>query len=173
MTYAQTYDHGSLSMNCMNAKAYMDNHRGDHAPSFAFTPHSTERIAERLQTQAMPRSIILVASESVLFVQLTPVNYTDRTGYSPWSEFWDGVGNWFGDHWVELAIGAGTIAVGVITMGVGVSRKAILDAVRHPLKTVVQAGGIIKYYGRYAVVVLNSAGEVVTTWATSHLGWRQ
>ena len=57
--------------------------------------------------------------------------------------------------------------------GVGVSRKAILDAVRHPLKTVVQAGGTIKYYGRYAVVVLTGAGEVVTTWATSHLGWRQ
>lgn len=48
-----------------------------------------------------------------------PVNYTDRTGHSPWSEFWDGVGDWFGDHWVELAIGAGAIAVGVITMGVG------------------------------------------------------
>ena len=56
--------------------------------------------------------------------------------------------------------------------GVGVSRKAILDAVRHPLKTVVQAGDTIKYYGRYAVVVLNSAGKVVTTWATSHYGWR-
>ena len=48
-----------------------------------------------------------------------PVNYTDRTGHSPWTDFWNGVGNWFVDHWVELAIGAGAIAVGVITMGVG------------------------------------------------------
>lgn len=36
MTYAQAHDHGSLPMNCMNAKAYVDNRRGDHAPSFTF-----------------------------------------------------------------------------------------------------------------------------------------
>lgn len=36
MTYAQTYDHGSLFMNHMNAKAYMDNHHDDHAPISGF-----------------------------------------------------------------------------------------------------------------------------------------
>ena len=54
MTYAQTYNRGSLPMNCMNAKACMGNHRDEHAPSFALAPHSTERIAGRLQTRATP-----------------------------------------------------------------------------------------------------------------------
>jgi len=83
MTYAQTYDHGSLFMNHMNAKAYMDNHRDDHAPSFALAPHSTERITERLQTRVIvvildPKTLVIIAGP---YEQLTPVNYTDRTGH--------------------------------------------------------------------------------------------
>lgn len=48
-----------------------------------------------------------------------PVNFSDATGHIAWSDFWDSVGNWFYEHWVEIAIGAGAIAIGVITMGVG------------------------------------------------------
>ena len=85
MTYAQTYDHGSLFMNHMNAKAYMDNHRDDHAPSFALAPHSTERITERLQTRVIvvildPKTIVIIAGP---YEQLTPVNYSDRSGHFP------------------------------------------------------------------------------------------
>ena len=40
-----------------------------------------------------------------------PVMYTDSTGMSP---FWDSVGNWFEDHWVEIAIGTAFILVGAV-----------------------------------------------------------
>ena len=45
-----------------------------------------------------------------------PVNRFDPTGHS-WESFWNGVGDWFSDNWVKLAIGAGAIALGVLTMG--------------------------------------------------------
>ena len=46
-----------------------------------------------------------------------PINRFDPTGHS-WKSFWNGVGAWFSDNWVKLAIGAGAIALGVLTMGV-------------------------------------------------------
>ena len=45
-----------------------------------------------------------------------PINRFDPTGRS-WESFWNGVGDWFSDNWVKLAIGAGVIALGVLTMG--------------------------------------------------------
>jgi hypothetical protein len=57
--------------------------------------------------------------------------------------------------------------------GVGVSVRAMLDAVRSPTGAINQAKGAVKYIGKDAVVVLNEAGKVITTWATSHAGWRQ
>jgi len=56
--------------------------------------------------------------------------------------------------------------------GHGVSRSAILNAVLHPVKTITQSDGSIKYVGRDAVVVLNKAGQVVTTWARHSGAWR-
>jgi hypothetical protein len=56
--------------------------------------------------------------------------------------------------------------------GVGVATKAILDAVRNPLKVVEQVDVSIKYIGKEAVVVLNRAGEVVTTFAKKGTGTR-
>lgn len=56
--------------------------------------------------------------------------------------------------------------------GVGVASAAIFDAVKNPLKTLQQFGGRICYTGKDASVTLNSAGEVITTWARSHAGWR-
>ena len=56
--------------------------------------------------------------------------------------------------------------------GVGVAPSAILDAVRNPTRVIQQAEGKLKYVGQNATVILNKAGEVVTTWARNHLGWR-
>ncbi len=45
-----------------------------------------------------------------------PINYVDPSGHS-WKSFWSSVGDWFSDNWVKLAVGAGAIALGVLTMG--------------------------------------------------------
>lgn len=56
--------------------------------------------------------------------------------------------------------------------GVGVSAQAILDTIRSPILKIPQPNGTMRYVGQYAVVVLNGAGQVVTTWATSSNAWR-
>ena len=50
--------------------------------------------------------------------------------------------------------------------------KVILDTVNNPIRIVSQSNGAIRYIGSNAVVVLNSAGKVITTWATSQYGYR-
>jgi len=56
--------------------------------------------------------------------------------------------------------------------GVGVASRAILDAVRNPVRIVEQVRGAVRYVGENATVILNHAGEVITTWARNSLGWR-
>ncbi len=56
--------------------------------------------------------------------------------------------------------------------GRGVSPSAILDAVRSPLSETAQDGGATKYVGQNAVVVVNSDGQVITTYATNSAGLR-
>jgi RHS repeat-associated protein len=56
--------------------------------------------------------------------------------------------------------------------GVGVSPRAILDAVKKPLMTIPQKNGAIKYVGQNATVVLNQFGKVITTWARNSAGTR-
>jgi RHS repeat-associated protein len=57
--------------------------------------------------------------------------------------------------------------------GVGVSSRAALDAVKNPLKVVVNEGrGSIKYVGKNATVVLSKAGVIITTWARNAAGFR-
>jgi hypothetical protein len=56
--------------------------------------------------------------------------------------------------------------------GVGVSTRAILDAVKRPLRVELQANGNWRFTGKDAVVVLNQNGQVVTTWARNHHGYR-
>ena len=51
--------------------------------------------------------------------------------------------------------------------GVGVKPSAILDTVRNPTKVISQSDGRIKYVGRQAVVVVNSTGKIITTYAKS------
>lgn len=54
------------------------------------------------------------------------------------------------------------------------SPQAILDAVTSPEDVEYQPDtDTVKYTGPDATVVLNQAGQVVTTWATSSGGWRQ
>ena len=81
MTYTQTYDQGSLFMNYMNSKTYLESHRDDRVPPFALALRSFKYITEGIRTQEKSRSIILITSESVLFVQLTPGNYSDGSGH--------------------------------------------------------------------------------------------
>ena len=54
----------------------------------------------------------------------------------------------------------------------GVAARAILDAVRNPVRTVLQANGAVKYVGAHATVVLDHAGKMITTWARNSAGWR-
>jgi hypothetical protein len=57
--------------------------------------------------------------------------------------------------------------------GIGVSNKAITNAVNNPVKPPIpQSGGTTKYIGKDATVVLNQDGKVVTTWANSSAGTR-
>lgn len=45
-----------------------------------------------------------------------PVMYTDISGYTP--EWLNAIGNWFEEHWIEIAIGTAFIVAGVLTMGI-------------------------------------------------------
>jgi hypothetical protein len=57
--------------------------------------------------------------------------------------------------------------------GRGVSDQAMDDAVKNPEKSPEpQANGTYKYVGKNAIVILNSDGKVVTTWARNSAGWR-
>ncbi len=61
--------------------------------------------------------------------------------------------------------------------GHGVNDSALQDAVEHPLEPPSyevdeQGRGAYLYEGKDATVVLNKDGQVVTTWANSHHGWR-
>lgn len=133
MTYAQTYDHGSLFMNHMNAKAYMDNHRDDHAPSFALAPHSTERITERLQTRVIvvilnPKTLVIITGP---YEQLTPVNYANRTGHFAITAsviFWAAIIGAAAGAAVGGAAGALTINNGIAdTVGLSIGYNYMAD----------------------------------------------
>jgi len=56
--------------------------------------------------------------------------------------------------------------------GVGVSVSAIHNAVNSPEKVIKQPGGVTKFVGKNATVVLNKSGKVITTWATHAEGYR-
>lgn len=62
----------------------------------------------------------------------------------------------------------------VLNDGHGVSTRAIRDAVKHGVVTKQVRDGKQQWIfkGKDATVILNDAGEVVTTWATSRRGWR-
>lgn len=59
------------------------------------------------------------------------------------------------EHGLEQALGR---------EGRGVAIDVILDTVKNPKKIIPQANDTIKYVGKKGGVVLNKAGEIVTTW---------
>jgi len=54
--------------------------------------------------------------------------------------------------------------------GIGVSKVAVEEAVKDPIRVEKQPGGTYRFVGKDAVVVLNSEGEVVTAWARNSQG---
>jgi len=56
--------------------------------------------------------------------------------------------------------------------GVGVSNRALMDAVKNPTKVIEQSGGRTMYVGKDATVIMNSRGQVITTWANTSSGQR-
>ena len=46
---------------------------------------------------------------------ITPVMYTDISGYAP--EWLGAIGNWFEEHWVEIAVGIAFMVVGAVVTG--------------------------------------------------------
>ncbi|MFY9553322.1 MAG: RHS repeat-associated core domain-containing protein [Blastocatellia bacterium] len=86
---------------------------------------------------------------------------------------------------VEQAAAAGNVVAETITGytkhginsaishdGVGVSARAILDAVKNPIKLTLQSGGRVRIDGKDATVILNQVGKIITTWARSSAGTR-
>ncbi len=55
---------------------------------------------------------------------------------------------------------------------VGVSTRALLSALKEPIKVPIQSGGRVKIVGKEATVILNRAGKVITAWARSSAGTR-
>ena len=66
-----------------------------------------------------PDSVEYLDTESINGLNLyaycgnDPVNRIDSTGHS-WESFWNAVGDWFSEHWVELVIGTAFIIGGAI-----------------------------------------------------------
>ncbi|HXO28963.1 MAG TPA: RHS repeat-associated core domain-containing protein, partial [Thermoanaerobaculia bacterium] len=56
--------------------------------------------------------------------------------------------------------------------GLGVTPKAILDTLKNPLKVVKRPAGDTKVIGKNAIVILNEAWKVVSTWARNSASWR-
>jgi RHS repeat-associated protein len=56
--------------------------------------------------------------------------------------------------------------------GVGVSSRALLDALRNPVQITGQTGGRTLILGENAGVVLNKVGKVITVWARNSASWR-
>ncbi|MBQ7244591.1 MAG: hypothetical protein IJS52_10395 [Bacilli bacterium] len=142
MTYSQTYGQGSLFMNYMNAKTYLESHRDDRIPSFALTPYSAGYITERLQTRVIvvildPKTLVIIAGP---YEQLTPVTYPDHTGHSPkwWNPTtwdWDAIGKGLG----LVLLGAGAIVAGIATLPYG-GWAAVLGGV-----TILAGGGTVVF----------------------------
>jgi RHS repeat-associated protein len=56
--------------------------------------------------------------------------------------------------------------------GVGVSHEAIFDAWQNPVNIAGQSGGRFLIQGRNADIVVNSEGQIITTWAHGSTGFR-
>jgi len=79
-----------------------------------------------------------------LYCNNDPVNYADPSGHS-WESFWNGVGDWFEDHWEEVAIGTAFIIGGAIvtalTCGAGTTAWAAFGSAL--LSSAIQVGASV------------------------------
>jgi len=70
--------------------------------------------------------------------------YTDPTGHS-WKSFWNGVGDWFEEHWEEVLIGTafvvGGALVSALTCGVGTTFWAAFGSAM--LSSAIQVGASV------------------------------
>ena len=102
-----------------------------------------------------PDSVSYLDSESphglnlYLYCGNDPINYVDPSGHS-WESFWQDVGDWFKEHWVEVAVGTAFIIAGAIvtaaTAGAGTPfvaafGSALLSSTIHVTASV--AAGVI------------------------------
>ena len=73
-----------------------------------------------------------------------PIMYVDPTGHS-WKSFWNDVGNWFEEHWVEVAVGTAFIIGGAIvtalTCGAGTTAWAAFGSAL--LSSAIQVGASV------------------------------
>ena len=73
-----------------------------------------------------------------------PVNRFDPTGHS-WKSFWNGVGDWFEEHWVEVVVGTAFIVGGAVvtalTCGAGTTAWAAFGSAL--LSSAVQVGASV------------------------------
>ena len=95
----------------------------------------------------IPDSIEYLDPESIHGLNLyaycgnDPINRFDPTGHS-WESFWNGVGDWFSDHWKEVVIGTAFIVGGALvtalTAGAGVGFMAAFGSAL--LSSTIQVG---------------------------------
>ena len=73
-----------------------------------------------------------------------PINRFDSTGHS-WKSFWNGVGNWFEEHWVEVLVGTAFIVTGAVvtalTCGTGTTAWAAFGSAL--LSSTIQVGASV------------------------------
>ena len=162
MTYARAYSSNSSFMNYMNSKTFLDGHRRDRAPSFDLIPYATGYITERLQTRVIvaildPKTIVIIAGPNE---QLTPVNYTDRTGHSPERLEWVLGGT--------LVVGA--VALTIATAGLG---GAIAGAIGTGFWASVAGGAIAGGIVGAASGAMISAGTQPMTVGAEGFSWNK
>lgn len=86
-----------------------------------------------------------------------PVNRVDPTGHD-WQSFWNGVGNWFSKHWIEVTVGTAFIVGGAVvtalTCGAGTTAWAAFGSAL--LSSAIQVGA-----GVAAGVVVNGVSNLI------------
>ena len=97
-----------------------------------------------------PDSIEYLNPESVnglnlyIYCENDPINRFDSSGHS-WKSFWNSIGSWFSEHWVELAIGTAFIIGGAVvtalTCGTGTTAWAAFGSAL--FSSIIQVGASI------------------------------
>ena len=113
----------------------------------SFIGHPSRYYSPELCRWISPDSIEYLDPQSINGLNLyaycgnDPINRFDPTGHS-WESFWNGVGDWFSDHWKEVVIGTAFIVGGALvtalTAGAGVGFMAAFGSAL--LSSTIQVG---------------------------------